>query len=68
MTVRVLRRARDDLRAGIHVKYDAYYKSVSKRFPYSIYYKVDTDVVKVYAVLDNRSNPEIMQSRLEEEK
>ncbi|HIP28895.1 MAG TPA: type II toxin-antitoxin system RelE/ParE family toxin [Sulfurovum sp.] len=54
--------------AGIHPKIQNYYRSVSKRFPYSIYYKIDDDLVKVYAVLDDRSDPERKELRLEEEK
>jgi plasmid stabilization system protein ParE len=54
--------------AGIHSQVKKYYRLVSKRFPYSIYYKIDDDLVKVYAVLDDRSNPKMIESRLEEEK
>ena len=54
--------------AGIHSQIKNYYRSLSKRFPYSIYYKIDADMIKVYAVLDDRRNPEIIESRLEEEK
>jgi len=54
--------------AGIHPQIKNYYRALSKRFPYSIYYKIDTDMIKVYAVLDDRSNPKIIESRLEEEK
>ena len=43
--------------AGIHPVYRGFYKLVARRFPYSVYYKVFEDVVKVYAVLDNRRSP-----------
>jgi len=99
MTLRVLRRAREDLRlgiqfynrqqkglgvyfydtlisdieslqiyAGIHPQTKNYYRALSKRFPYSIYYKIEGDIVKIYAVLDDRSNPKSIKSRLKEEK
>ncbi|PHS34468.1 MAG: hypothetical protein COA92_00815 [Sulfurovum sp.] len=54
--------------AGIHPKINEYYRALSKRFPYSMYYKVDGDIVKVYAILDDRSNPELIKSRLEKSK
>ena len=50
--------------AGIHVRYHGYYKAVTRKFPYSIYYKVAGEVVKVYAVLDNRRNPATTADRL----
>jgi len=99
MTLKVLRKAREDLRlgiqfynrqeqglgsyfydslisdieslriyVGIHPQIKNYYRALSKRFPYSIYYKIDDNMIKVYAVLDDRSNPEMIESRLEEEK
>ena len=56
------------LYAGIHIQIKNYYRIVSKRFPYSIYYKIDNNLVKIYAVLDDRSDPKMIESRLEEEK
>lgn len=50
--------------AGIHLQINKYYRSMSKRFPFSIYYKIDGDLVKVYAVLDDRSDPEKTELRL----
>ena len=54
--------------AGIHPKIRNFYRALSKRFPYSVYYKVDEDVVKIYAILDDRRDPKIIELRLEEEK
>ena len=51
---------------GIHPQINEYYRALSKRFPYSIYYKIDADIVKVYAILDDRSNPKKIALRLEE--
>ena len=42
---------------GIHIKIKNYYRLLSKRFPYAIYYKYDENNIYVYAVLDCRSNP-----------
>ena len=45
--------------AGIHQKYDDfYYRMVCNRFPYSIYYRKSGPAVDVYAVLDDRRDPE----------
>lgn len=37
---------------------------LSKRFPYSVYYQVEADEILVYAVFDNRRNPERLRRRL----
>lgn len=52
--------------AGIHHKYfKKYYRSLSKRFPYAIYYRIDHDLILIYAVLDCRQNPAAIKNRLE---
>lgn len=44
--------------AGIHIKENGFYKMLSKRFPYSIYYHfVSDNTVEIVAVLDQRKNP-----------
>jgi plasmid stabilization system protein ParE len=50
--------------AGIHIKIFGYYRLLSKRFPFSIYYKINTEIVLIYAVLDNRRNPSWTRKRL----
>ncbi|MGH7952251.1 MAG: type II toxin-antitoxin system RelE/ParE family toxin, partial [Limisphaerales bacterium] len=40
------------LYAGIHRKVFSFYRSLSKRFPYGIYYQFDGQNVIVYRVLD----------------
>lgn len=42
---------------GVHIKIKNYYRLLSKRFPYSIYYKYSEDKIFIYAVLDCRQNP-----------
>lgn len=42
---------------GIHIKIKEYNRLLSKRFPYSIYYKYDNINIYIYAVLDCRKNP-----------
>jgi len=50
--------------AGIHIVIADYYRLLSKRFPFSIYYKINDDVIYVYAILDCRKNPNSIQKRL----
>jgi plasmid stabilization system protein ParE len=46
------------LYAGIHRKVFSLHRLLSKRFPYAIYYQVETDgTVVVYRVLDCRQHP-----------
>ena len=52
------------LYAGIHVKIDGYYRLLSRRFPFAVYYLVDQEVVQVYAVLDCRRNPKVNHQQL----
>ncbi len=51
---------------GVHTVRWGYHRAVSKRFPYSIYYKVNKDLIRVFAVLDDRSDPKKIQKRLKE--
>ena len=53
------------LYAGIHEKYRGLYRSLSKRFPFSIYYKLNEDVVEIFAVLDARQDPRKTDAALE---
>lgn len=50
--------------AGIHVAISEYYRLLSKRFPFSIYYKIRNDVIYIYAVLDCRRDPNATAKRL----
>ena len=51
---------------GIHPKYFAYHRMLSKRFPYAIYYKIEEgSVVIVWRVLDLRIGPEKIKGSLE---
>ena len=53
------------LYAGIHEKYRGFHRSLSKRFPFSIYYKLNEDCVEIYAVLDARQDPRRIGAALE---
>ena len=50
--------------AGIHIKIKSYYRLLSKKFPYAIYYKIKDNIVYIYAVLDCRQNPIKIEKRL----
>lgn len=53
--------------AGIHVVVAGYYRLLSKRFPFSIYYKVQSGTILIYAVLDCRKKPSWVEARLSKE-
>jgi len=45
------------LYAGIHSKRYGFYRMLSKKFPFAVYYVIKKDAVIVTAVLDMRRNP-----------
>ena len=49
---------------GIHEQYSGFHRSLSERFPYAIYYLVSGELVDVVAILDCRSDPGAIDSRL----
>ena len=53
------------LYAGIHEQYRGFYRSLAKRFPFSIYCKLNADCVEIYAVLDARQDPRVIDANLE---
>ena len=52
------------LYAGIHHVHFGFYRMLSKRFPFGIYYEVEGDMAQVYAVLDMRRSPLWIRSEL----
>lgn len=50
--------------AGIHERYRGYYRSLSKRFPFLIYYQLNEDRVEIHAVLDARQDPRVIDAAL----
>ena len=53
------------LYAGIHNKRFGFYRALSRRFPYSIYYDIEDGEARVYGVLDNRRDPNWIYGRLQ---
>ncbi|MBT4526471.1 MAG: type II toxin-antitoxin system RelE/ParE family toxin [Deltaproteobacteria bacterium] len=49
---------------GIHAKVFGYYRLLSKRFPFAVYYRLAEKEVLVMAVLDCRRNPSWIRERL----
>ena len=52
------------LYAGVHEKQYGYHRMLAKRFPFAVYYRVEGDVVLVYAVLDCRRHPTWIKKQL----
>lgn len=45
------------LYGGIHSMKLGYYRLITKRFPYGIYYQIEDDTAVVYRILDCHRNP-----------
>jgi len=50
--------------AGIHQIVYGYHRSLSKRFPFAIYYDMVGELIRVHAVLDCRRNPSWTREQL----
>ena len=50
--------------AGIHSLHFGYHRLLAKRFPFAIYYRVESEAIRVYAILDCRRNPAWIRERL----
>jgi hypothetical protein len=50
--------------AGTHQIVYGYHRSLSKRFPFAIYYDMVGELIRVHAVLDCRRNPSWIRERL----
>lgn len=56
----------DSLRihSGVHGMFFGLHRLLSRRFPFTVYYRIAADVVRVYAVLDCRRDPSWIRGRL----
>ena len=52
------------IHGGVHRVVHGLHRCPSKRFPYAIFYRVEDDIVHIYAVLDCRRNPDNLRRRL----
>ena len=50
--------------AGIHPRVFGFHRALSKRFPFGIYYRLENEAVRIYAVLDLRRDPAWIRERL----
>ncbi len=51
--------------AGVHCKVYGFYRMLSRRFPYAVYYRIEEDLVIVWRVLDLRRDPERIRRALQ---
>ena len=49
---------------GVHPVHFGYYRMVTKRFPFVIYYEIENDLVVVHAILPTRKDPKALEKRL----
>ena len=54
------------LYAGIHSKYFGFYRMLSAKFPFAIYYDIQNNTAIVVAVLDMRRNPASIREKLKQ--
>lgn len=52
------------LTAGIHPIHFGFFRLLSKRFPFGIYYGITGDIVRIHAVLDLRREPAWIRERM----
>lgn len=52
------------LYAGIHDVVYGYHRCLAKRFPFAVYYSVEGENIRVYAILDCRRSPSWIERRL----
>lgn len=50
--------------AGVHPLHFGFNRLLAKRFPFAVYYRVENEVVRVYALLDCRRDPAVTHERL----
>ena len=50
--------------AGIHIRKFGFYRMLSKRFPYSIYYNVYNNIAYIAAVLPMRRDPALIVNKI----
>ena len=53
------------LYAGIHAIFFGYHRLLARRFPFAVYYNLEDEVIRVYAILDCRRDPDSIRTRLE---
>ena len=55
------------LHAGVHpIHFEKYFRVLSARFPFAVYYQMEGDLVRVKAVLDLRRDVRWIQRKMED--
>ncbi len=49
---------------GTQEKHFGYFRALSVKFPFAIYYKIHRNIIRVYAVLDCRKEPAWIRNKL----
>jgi ParE toxin of type II toxin-antitoxin system, parDE len=52
------------LYAGVHKKIFEFHRLLSRRFPFAIYYRIDSGICVIYRVLDCRQKPQRIEKAL----
>jgi len=52
------------LYAGVHSKFRGYFRLLSKRFPFAVYYQINDSSIEIHAILDCRRSPAQTVQRL----
>ena len=52
--------------AGVHPSHFGFHRMLCQRFPFAIYYEVESETAYVYGILDLRRNPVWLRKQLEE--
>jgi plasmid stabilization system protein ParE len=50
--------------AGIHERSEGFYRMLSKRFPFAVYYLIEHNSINIYAILDCRRDPDWIVKQL----
>lgn len=53
-----------EIHAGIHAVHFGYYRLLSRRFPYAVFYRMEQEMAVVYRVLDTRRDPASIEDGL----
>jgi len=52
--------------AGIHgIHFGRYFRLLSKRFPFAVYYIIEENEIRIYAVVDCRRDPAWIRKRMQ---
>ena len=57
-----------NLYAGIHEQYRGFFRLLSKRFPFAVYYRLTQDWIEIYAVLDCRQDTRTIDAILDSQR